>query len=290
MNALDGYFSLVVLVAAKASVLLVAAFALSFAARKSSASARHALWAITFAFLLAIPGMAYVFRTQEEMTISIPVLPPASSDGGPERDNVLRRNRDPGTFPTGPTGPTGDVGSHFRRQSDRMASRGRLVVGGGNGASFRAARNRPPLVAARPRRLGAGSRVWLDGAARGSSRSAGRAERRRPEAKRPRAPSAHHGSLSTRDPSALRLRKLCAVTTVGGNPSRARARSQARLREPDHKSAHRRCLLVESSGLGGRAPDATSQRARERRSGVARGREALGVCARSPGHGPRSEA
>ncbi len=77
MNALDGNFSLVVLVAAKASVLLVAAFALSFAARKSSASARHALWAITFAFLLAIPAMAYVFRAQEEMTISIPVLPPA---------------------------------------------------------------------------------------------------------------------------------------------------------------------------------------------------------------------
>jgi len=79
MNALDGYFSLGALVAAKATLLLLAAFALSFLARKTSASARHVLWALTFVFLLFIPGMAYVSTVQQEVSIEIAVLSP-----GPE--------------------------------------------------------------------------------------------------------------------------------------------------------------------------------------------------------------
>jgi beta-lactamase regulating signal transducer with metallopeptidase domain len=82
MNALDGYMSLLALVAAKASVLLVAAFALGFAARSRSASARHALWAITFSFLLAIPAMGWVSAVQREVSIRIPVLAP------PERESA----------------------------------------------------------------------------------------------------------------------------------------------------------------------------------------------------------
>jgi beta-lactamase regulating signal transducer with metallopeptidase domain len=73
MNALDGYLSLATLVAAKASILLVVAFGLGFAARKSSASTRHAVWALTFVFLLLIPGMAYVSLVQQEVSIRIPV-------------------------------------------------------------------------------------------------------------------------------------------------------------------------------------------------------------------------
>ena len=76
MNALDGYFSLGALVAAKTTLLLLAAFALSFLARKTSASARHVLWALTFVFLLLIPGMAYVSSVQQEVSIPIAVLSP----------------------------------------------------------------------------------------------------------------------------------------------------------------------------------------------------------------------
>ncbi len=76
MNALDGYFSLGALVAAKTTLLLLAAFALSFLARKTSASARHVLWALTFVFLLLVPGTAYVSSLQREVTIPIAVLSP----------------------------------------------------------------------------------------------------------------------------------------------------------------------------------------------------------------------
>jgi beta-lactamase regulating signal transducer with metallopeptidase domain len=65
MNALDGYFSLGALIAAKTTLLLLVAFALSFLARRTSASARHVLWALTFVFLLLIPGMAYVSFVKE---------------------------------------------------------------------------------------------------------------------------------------------------------------------------------------------------------------------------------
>ena len=76
MNALDGYASLAALVAVKTTLLLVAAFALSFFLRKASASARHVLWALTFAFLLLIPGMAYVSSVQQEVSIPVAVLAP----------------------------------------------------------------------------------------------------------------------------------------------------------------------------------------------------------------------
>src|SRR3990172_7384726 len=76
MNVLDGYFSLGALVAAKTTLLLLAAFALSFLARKTSASARHVLWALTFVFLLVVPGMAYVSSLQQEVSIEIAVLSP----------------------------------------------------------------------------------------------------------------------------------------------------------------------------------------------------------------------
>ena len=76
MNALDGYFSLGALVAAKTTLLLLVGFALSFLARRTSASARHVLWALTFVFLLLIPGMAYVSFVQREVSIPIAVLSP----------------------------------------------------------------------------------------------------------------------------------------------------------------------------------------------------------------------
>ncbi len=76
MNALDGNLSLGTLIAAKTTLLLLGAFALSFLARKSSASARHVLWALTFGFLLFIPAMAYVSLVQQEVSIPIAVLSP----------------------------------------------------------------------------------------------------------------------------------------------------------------------------------------------------------------------
>ncbi len=93
MNALDGYFSLAALVAAKASILLVVAFALGFAARKSSASARHALWALTFAFLLLIPAMAYVSLVQQEVSIRIPVRSPAGALAEEKEDSFPSASR-----------------------------------------------------------------------------------------------------------------------------------------------------------------------------------------------------
>jgi beta-lactamase regulating signal transducer with metallopeptidase domain len=75
MNDFDGFLSTAALVALKASILLVAAFALGLAARKSSASTRHALWAVTFAFLLLIPAMAFLSHVQEKVSIRLPVLP-----------------------------------------------------------------------------------------------------------------------------------------------------------------------------------------------------------------------
>jgi hypothetical protein len=76
MNAPDGYLSLAALVAAKTTLLLLVAFAVSFLLRKTSASARHVLWALTFVFLLFIPGMAYVSWVQQEVSIPIAVLAP----------------------------------------------------------------------------------------------------------------------------------------------------------------------------------------------------------------------
>jgi beta-lactamase regulating signal transducer with metallopeptidase domain len=76
MNSLDGHVFLGILVAAKATLLLLAAFSLSFLARKTSASARHVLWALTFVFLLLTPGMAYVAYVEREMGIPIAVLSP----------------------------------------------------------------------------------------------------------------------------------------------------------------------------------------------------------------------
>ncbi|HJS73985.1 MAG TPA: M56 family metallopeptidase, partial [Vicinamibacteria bacterium] len=75
MNDLDGHLSMAALVAVKASILLMIAFALGLAARRSSASTRHALWVVTFASLLLVPGVAYFSHLQQEVTIRIPVLP-----------------------------------------------------------------------------------------------------------------------------------------------------------------------------------------------------------------------
>lgn len=74
MNPADGYLSLAALIAAKTTLLLLVAFASSFFARKTSASARHVLWALTFVFLLLIPGSAYLSFLQQRMSIPIAVL------------------------------------------------------------------------------------------------------------------------------------------------------------------------------------------------------------------------
>lgn len=73
MSFPDGLSSLAALVAAKTTLLLVLAYASSFLARKSSASARHALWALTFVFLLLVPGMAFVSSLREGIRIPIAV-------------------------------------------------------------------------------------------------------------------------------------------------------------------------------------------------------------------------
>jgi HEAT repeat protein/beta-lactamase regulating signal transducer with metallopeptidase domain len=76
MSNLDGSLAFGALIAAKTTLLLVLAFALSFLARKTSASARHVLWALTFGFLLVIPALAVVSMVEQEIRIPLAVLSP----------------------------------------------------------------------------------------------------------------------------------------------------------------------------------------------------------------------
>jgi HEAT repeat protein/beta-lactamase regulating signal transducer with metallopeptidase domain len=77
MSTFDGSIAFGSLIAAKTTLLLLVAFVLSFLARKTSASARHVLWALTFGFLLIVPAIAGVSLVQQEMRIPLAVLSPA---------------------------------------------------------------------------------------------------------------------------------------------------------------------------------------------------------------------
>jgi HEAT repeat protein/beta-lactamase regulating signal transducer with metallopeptidase domain len=77
MNSLDGTIAFGALVAAKTTLLLLLAFALSFLTRGTSASARHVLWSLTFGLLLVVPAIATVSLTRQEMRIPVAVLSPA---------------------------------------------------------------------------------------------------------------------------------------------------------------------------------------------------------------------
>jgi len=121
MNALDGYLSLGALVAAKTTLLLLVAFTLSFLARKASASARHVLWALTFVFLLLIPGMAYVSSVQQEVLLPIAILSPQ-----PEIAPVLRATA---SSPRGP-GVRNEPGPESRTaEASSTSIRWSLVAG-----------------------------------------------------------------------------------------------------------------------------------------------------------------
>ncbi|HEY7697398.1 MAG TPA: M56 family metallopeptidase, partial [Vicinamibacteria bacterium] len=95
MNPLDGYSALTALIAVKATILLLVAFALSVLARNRSASARHVLWALTFVFVLLVPGVAYLSFVQRTVSIPVTVLSSRAS-----RASEASGTSSPGTAPS----------------------------------------------------------------------------------------------------------------------------------------------------------------------------------------------
>jgi len=226
MNALDGYFSLGALVAAKTTLLLLVAFALSFLARRTSASARHVLWALTFVFLLLIPGMAYVSFVQQE--VSIPYRGTFSrarvrpGDSSASRDAVFSAcatTREPAWTRTADCPGLVDL--------DPLVSSRRLAMGRGNPPARLSTRARARVVASSVGRVRAHRRILLDRFVGRSPRTLMRAAVRRPAAKRPCAASHDARARPSHDPSARRRRCLLDFPPLGGHPSRARAHTPA---------------------------------------------------------------
>ena len=89
----------------KASVILLAAFAVTGAMRRTSAAARHFVWTLALAGVLVLPALGAVLPAWQ--VDAVPSLLPASPSAAPDRAQPLvefqfRANqRDPGAVPPG---------------------------------------------------------------------------------------------------------------------------------------------------------------------------------------------